>query len=59
MKKIKMEEKSMNLDLLRQKAKEDAKHFLEYDQEYRMGDNEAELPHPKTRYLSQTYQKSP
>lgn len=48
----------MNYEMLRQQAKEDAKHFLEYDKEYRMGNIEAELPHPKTRYLSQTYQKS-
>ena len=48
----------MNFEMLRTKAKEEAEHFLEFDKEYRMGNIEAELPHPKTRYLSQTYQKS-
>lgn len=45
----------MDLNALRKQAKEDARHFLEYDSEYRMGYLEAEQPHPHTRRLSQTY----
>ena len=48
----------MNLELLRAQAREAAEHFLEQDQEYRMGYIEAEKPHPLTRRLSQTYGES-
>ncbi len=44
----------MDLNLLRQQAREEAQSFLTNDQEYRMGYIEAELPHPLTRQLSQT-----
>ncbi|MBQ9973878.1 MAG: hypothetical protein IJP02_02845 [Oscillospiraceae bacterium] len=48
----------MDLNLLRQQAREEAQSFLTNDQEYRMGYIEAEKPHPLTRHLSQTYQQS-
>lgn len=48
----------MNMDKLRERAREDARHFLEHDKEYRMGYIEAEKPHPLTRRLSQTYAES-
>ena len=48
----------MDLNTLRQQAQEDARYFLEHDQEYRMGYIEAEKPHPLTRRLSQTYAQS-
>ena len=48
----------MDLTLLRKQAQEDARYFLEHDQEYRMGYIEAEKPHPLTRRLSQTYARS-
>ena len=47
----------MDFTNLRKQAKLDAKEFLEKDSEYRMGYIEAELPHPVTRRLSQTYQE--
>ena len=48
----------MDLKSLRKQAQEDARYFLEHDQEYRMGYIEAEKPHPLTRRLSQTYARS-
>ena len=48
----------MDLNELRQQAQEEARDFLENEQEYRMGYIEAELPHPLTRRLSQTYAES-
>jgi len=44
----------MDKNELRRQAREEAKWFLENEQEYRMGYIEAELPHPLTRRLSQT-----
>ena len=48
----------MDMQALRQQAKQDAADFLLNDQEYRMGYVDAEKPHPMTRYLSQTYARS-
>lgn len=48
----------MDLTQLRAQAQEEARSFLEHDQEYRMGYIEAEKPHPLTRRLSQTYAES-
>lgn len=48
----------MDLKALRRQAREDARYFLENDQEYRMGYVQAEQPHPLTRRLSQTYEAS-
>ena len=48
----------MDLNALRLQAQKEAKDFLENDSEYRMGYIEAEKPHPLTRKLSQTYEKS-
>ena len=48
----------MDLKELRLQAQEEARYFLENEQEYRMGYIEAELPHPLTRRLSQTYAES-
>ncbi len=48
----------MDLNTLRKQAQEDARYFLEHDQEYRMGYIEAEKSHPLTRRLSQTYAQS-
>ncbi len=48
----------MNTDLLRKEAKSAAENFIKNDSEYRMGYVDAEKPHPRTRYLSQTYQRS-
>lgn len=48
----------MDLKQLRAQAQEEARSFLEHDQEYRMGYIEAEKPHPLTRRLSQTCAKS-
>lgn len=45
-------------DMLRQQARQQAQDFLCNDQEYRMGYIEAEKPHPLTRELSQTCQRS-
>ena len=49
----------MNTQNLREQAKLAAAHFLKYEGDYRMGYIDAEKPHPMTRYLSQTYQRSP
>lgn len=43
---------------LRQQAREEAKYFLDHEQEYRMSYIEAEKPHPITMQLSQTYKRS-
>ena len=43
---------------LRERARREAEDFLKNDSEYRMGYIQAELPHPLTRNLSQTYQKN-
>lgn len=48
----------MDLNMLRQQARDEARNFLTNDQEYRMGYIEAEKPHPLTRRLSQTYAES-
>ncbi|MBE5772167.1 MAG: hypothetical protein E7336_12460, partial [Clostridiales bacterium] len=48
----------MDTAKLRKQAQEQAKNFLENESEYRMGYIEAELPHPLTRKLSQTYAES-
>ena len=48
----------MNIEALRKQAREDAREFLENDQEYRMGYIDAEKPHHLTRRLSQTYEAS-
>lgn len=48
----------MDLQKLRQAAKADAAYFLEHEKDYQMGYVGAELPHPLTRELSQTYQRS-
>ena len=48
----------MDIKNLREKAKKEAESFLKNDGEYRMGYVSAEKPHPLTRYLSQTYEKS-
>jgi len=48
----------MDLNELRLQAQEEARDFLENQKEYRMGYIEAELPHPMTRQLSQTYARS-
>ncbi len=48
----------MNCDHLREKARLEAKDFLENEGEYRLGDIQSELPHPLTKNLSQTFAKS-
>ena len=48
----------MDTTSLRKLAQERAQDFLENEGEYRMGYIEAELPHPLTRKLSQTYAES-
>ncbi len=48
----------MDMKHLREKAKLEAESFLKNDGEYRMGYVSAEKPHPLTRYLSQTYERS-
>ncbi len=48
----------MDQKALRRQAKEDARHFLENDGQYRMGYVDAERPHPLTRRLSQSYAAS-
>ena len=48
----------MDMNALRKLAQEEARSFMENDQEYRMGYIEAERPHPLTRRLSQTYAES-
>lgn len=48
----------MDLNALRKQAQEEARSFLENDQEYRMGYIEAEKPHHLTRRLSQTCENS-
>lgn len=48
----------MNTQNLRREAHKAAIDYLENDREYRMGYVDAEKPHPMTRYLSQTYERS-
>lgn len=48
----------MDTKQLRAKARLEAESFLKNDGEYRMGYVSAEQPHPLTRYLSQTYERS-
>ena len=48
----------MDKQQLRTQAKLAAADFLENEKEYQMGYVGAEQPHPLTRELSQTYQRS-
>ena len=45
----------LEIAALRQRAAEEAHHFITQEQDYRMSYIEAEKPHPHTRRLSQTY----